>query len=87
MLFHVHYAYSTEDRDAVHERFKATGGVPPAGVTMLGRWHDAGGNRGFLVADSGDIDAVAGWLHEWSDLLSFEITPVLTDEAFSRVIG
>lgn len=35
MLFHAQYDYSPDDRDRVHQRFKETGGLPPAGVTML----------------------------------------------------
>jgi len=30
---------------------------------------------------------VSSWLHGWTDLLSFEVTPVLTDEQFKDVIG
>lgn len=87
MLFHAQYDYSPDDRDRVHQRFKETGGLPPAGVTMLGRWHSVEGNRGFLIAESEDASAVTSWLHGWTDLLSFEVTPVLTDEQFKDVIG
>lgn len=87
MLFCARYEYSTENRDAVHQRFKRTGGVPPAGVTMLGRWHSAEGNRGLLIAESDDASALATWLNEWTDLVSFDLTPLLTDEQFSEVIS
>ena len=87
MLFHASYTYSTEDRDAVHERFKQTGGAPPNGVAMVGRWHSAEGNCGFLVAETDDATALSRWLQEWTDLITFEVTPVLTDEQFGEVIG
>ncbi len=87
MLVHVSYAYSSDDRDTVHERFKETGGLPPDGVTMIGRWHGVDGNRGFLLAETGDPGALARWLQDWTDLVAFEVTPVLTDEEFSEVIG
>lgn len=87
MLMHVRYEYRPSDRDVVHDRFKETGAPPPSGVRMLGRWHSTEGNRGFLVAETDDAGAVATWLHDWTDLLSFEVTPVLTDEQFTDVIS
>jgi hypothetical protein len=54
---------------------------------MTGRWHCAQGLKGFLVAEASDAVAIAKWMQEWTDLLSFEVTPVLTDEELARVIG
>ena len=45
------------------------------------------GLRGFVVAESSDAEAVAKRLQDWTDLLSFEVTPVVTDEQLARVIG
>lgn len=87
MLFHARYAYRGEDRDKVHQRFLQTGGAPPSGVTMLGRWHGAQGNGGFLVAETEDATALARWLQDWTDLVAFEVTPVVTDEEFAAVIA
>ena len=50
-------------------------------------WHCAEGLRGFLVAESADAEAIAKWTQSWTDLLSFEVTPVVTDEQLARVIG
>lgn len=49
---------------------------------MTGRWHDVDGNRGFLIAESSDAEAIARWLQEWTGLITFEVTPVLTDGEF-----
>jgi len=87
MIFHTAYSYSTENRDKVHRRFQETRGAPPPGVTMVGRWHTADGNHGFLIAESDDAAAIATWLHGWTDLVSFEVTPVLDDEGFSEIIA
>ena len=87
MLFHITYSLSTQNRDAAQSRFKATGGLPPEGATMLGRWHCAQGLKGFIVAEASDAEAIAMWIQQWSDLLSFEITPVVDDDQISRVIG
>jgi hypothetical protein len=54
---------------------------------MHGRWHSAAGHVGFLVAESSDTVAIGKWMQSWTDLLSFEITPVLTDDEVAEVIG
>jgi hypothetical protein len=79
MIFHISYEYLPEQRDEVHARFKETGAPPPSG-------HCVEGNRGFLVAESSEAEAIGRWLQEWTDALSFEVTPVLTDEQFTQVI-
>jgi hypothetical protein len=39
MLFIVNYSIRPENRNAAMERFLKTGGIAPAGIKMLGRWH------------------------------------------------
>jgi len=87
MLFHITYDFTPQERDDAQRRFKDTGAPPPEGVIMHGRWHSAAGHLGFLIAESSDAVAIGKWMQSWTDLLSFEITPVLTDEEFSEVIG
>ena len=38
MLLHIKYNVTPEQRDNVQQKFKKTGALPPAGVTMKGRW-------------------------------------------------
>jgi len=40
-----------------------------------------------MLAESSDAVAISKWTQGWTDLLSFEITPVLTDEEVAEVIG
>ena len=87
MIFHITYQLSPERRTEAQGRFKQTGALPLAGVTMLGRWHSVEGLRGFTIAESSDAVAIAKWVQSWTDLLTFEIVPVVNDEEFARVIG
>jgi hypothetical protein len=87
MLFMISYSFASADRDVVQDRFKKTGGMPGSGVTMLGRWHDIGGNRGFVLAEGNESIALGKWLQEWTDLLEFEVTPVNNDEDVMKVLG
>ena len=85
MLYMSTYEITPETRNAVQKRFMETGGPPPEGVTMLGRWVTPGG-KGFCVSESDDIVLVAKWLQEWSDILPFEIFPIMTDEQYSEIL-
>ncbi|MBZ5661447.1 MAG: DUF3303 domain-containing protein [Acidobacteriia bacterium] len=87
MTFHITYKLTPENRNTAQQRLKSTGGLPPAGVTMIARWHCAQGQKGFVLAESSDALAIAKWLQDWTDLLTFEVTPVINDEQIARVIG
>lgn len=87
MIFHIQYSLSNRNRDASQARFMKTGGLPPEGVTLTSRHHSVNGNKGFLIAESPDIEAIGKWIQDWSDLMTFEVTPVLTDEQVSGLIG
>lgn len=87
MLFMVEYVFHPEARNAAQDRFKKTGGMPGPGVKMLGRWHAAGGNRGYVLAETDDSVALGKWMQEWTDLLTFQIVPVNNDEDVMKVLG
>ena len=69
------------------ERFKETGAMPPAGVKMIGRWHDVAGGHGFTLAETDDPVAISSWCMRWADLLDFEIAPVVTDEQLAKALS
>lgn len=88
MTFHIMYSLTREqNRDEVQQKFKSTGALPPKGVTMKGRWHSVNGNKGYIIAESNETEAVGKWIQNWSDLLTFEVVPVLTDEQVGQIIG
>ena len=58
--------------------FLQTGGLPPAGVKLIGRWHGMSG-AGFAVVETTDAKALYAWLTEWSEFLPVATTPCLED--------
>jgi len=84
MLFIVKWTTSTATRDTGLSRFKATGGPPPAGAKMIGRWHNADGSGGVCIAETDSANALAKWLNDWTDVLVFDARPALTDEEFGK---
>src|SRR5258705_1209625 len=64
--------------NAAVARFLETGGAPPEGVKMLGRWHGMDG-QGFAISESTDPKAMYRWTAQWADLLPLTVTPCLED--------
>lgn len=87
MLFIVSWSISSERRNAAIERFLKTGGAPPAGVTLLGRWHAIGRMTGMGIAEASDAALMQKWALEWTDLMSMEIHPALTDEQSASLLA
>jgi len=67
-------------------RFLETGGAPPKGVTMLGRWHGMSG-QGVAILESDDPKAVFELRAQWSDVLDMSVTPCLEDADAGAVLA
>jgi hypothetical protein len=87
MLFIVSWTGDAQHRNAAIERFKKTGGAPPAGVKMLGRWHSVGSIEGFAIAEATDPVAVQKWVLDWSDLLTMQVRPAVNDEQLGQALA
>ena len=87
MHFLITYQISPGTRDAAQQRFMDGGGLPPDGVTMHQRWHLAGGLGGVVIAEGADVVAIGKWMQEWTDLLTFDVVPVMSDEEIQTVLG
>jgi hypothetical protein len=87
MHFIAIWTFAPEHAAAATQRFMETGAPPPDGVTMLARWHDVSGRRGFALARTDDAAAMAKWTRQWHDLLSFEVIPVVDDDQIAAVLG
>jgi hypothetical protein len=86
MKFIVNWRIPHSTRVAAAKRFLETGGPPPAGVQMIGRWHGASG-RGVAIVETTDAKALYTWVEQWSDLLELEVTPCLDDAEGGEVLA
>jgi hypothetical protein len=73
-------------RDEAIARFKKTGGPPPQGATLLGRWTQLDMSTVYVLVESDDPKALAGYAIDWSDLLMVETAPVMEDTELSDVL-
>ena len=67
-------------------RFQKTGGLPPQGAKLLGRWTRADLAGGFDLIESDDAKALAEFAWQWNDLMRIEIVPVLEDADLGQVL-
>jgi hypothetical protein len=87
MLLMVIENFRNEDAKSVYRRFREKGRMMPDGLLFVGSWVTADLNRCFQVMECEDITLLQRWAAEWSDLVHFEILPVVpgkeTAAAFS----
>ena len=67
-------------------RFLETGGAPPPGVKLVGRWHGMSG-EGFAIAECDDAKAMYLYQAQWRDLLPIAVTPCVEDAEASAVFA
>ncbi len=84
MKFMVTWTVKTIHQKEATARFLETGGLPPAGVKMLGRWHASG--HGFLLAETNDVKSLYEWTSRWTDLLEFVVDPVMEDAEAAEIM-
>ena len=85
MKYIVSWALPQSTYNTTIARFLEAGGMPPAGVKLIGRWHGMSG-RGFAVVETTDAKALYAWVAEWSDLVPIESTPCLEDAEAAEVL-
>ena len=70
----------------VYRRFHERGRMAPAGLAYHASWVDTALQRCFQVMETEDRALIDAWITNWSDIVDFEIYPVITSaEAAERV--
>jgi Protein of unknown function (DUF3303) len=86
VLFHVTERYRDGDPVPVYRRFREHGRMTPDGVEYVGSWVTDDLSTCFQVMQAESLAALAEWMERWSDLVDFEVVPVITsDEASEQV--
>ena len=77
MLFMVIERFRNQDAKAVDRRFRDKGRMMPDGLAFVGSWVTADVSRCFQLMECDDITLLQRWVAEWSELIEFEIVPVV----------
>jgi hypothetical protein len=72
----------------VYERVAAKGRMLPPGLLYLDSWIDERLRRCFQLMETDDPSLLDTWMAEWSDLVSFEVVPLIgPTEASERALS
>lgn len=71
-----------KDAAAIGQRLLTKGRMLPDDVKYHASWIDAARNRCFQIMEGPHEGALRPWLDAWSDLVEFEIVPVMTSSDF-----
>ena len=77
MLFMVIENIRSQDGIAVYRRFRDKGRMTPDGLKFMGSWTEANLGRVFQLMECDDVALLQRWVARWSDLVAFEIVPVI----------
>jgi hypothetical protein len=77
MLFMVIETFRDQNAKAVYRRFHDSGRMMPEGLTFVSSYVSADLGRCFQLMETADVTLLQRWVAEWSDLIAFEIVPVV----------
>ena len=78
MKYLVQWSFPHDTFRPAVQRFLKQGGIPPAGVTLIGRWHGMNG-KGCAVVESSNAQALFSYIAEWMEFIHIEATPLVED--------
>lgn len=87
MLFMVIETFRDQDAKAVYMRFRDKGRMMPDGLTFVGSWTTADLSRCFQLMETDDVTLLQRWVAEWSDLVAFEIDPVVPGKETAQALN
>ena len=71
----------------IYRRFHDRGRLAPEGLQYISSWVDDKLERCFQLMETPDITYLHEWIANWSDIVDFEIYPVISSqEAAERVL-
>lgn len=88
MLFMIIEHYRDGDPKPVYARFKAKGRLAPDGLRYVNSWVTDDLAHCYQVMECDDRKLLDQWLAAWSDLVEFDVIPVITSaEAAAAAIS
>ena len=86
LLYMIVERFKNQDPVPVYRRFRERGRLAPEGLQYLSSWVDEKLETCFQLMETADRKLVDDWIANWSDLVEFEVYPVITSqEAAERI--
>ncbi len=86
MLYMIIESFKNGDPAPVYRRFRDKGRLAPEGLKYVSSWVTSDMTRCYQLMECEDRHLLEQWIARWSDLVDFEVVPVITSaEAVERV--
>jgi len=79
-LFMIVEHFRNGDAAPVYQRFRERGRLAPEGVSYVASWVNDAMSTCFQVMETPDRALLEEWMSHWSDLVNFEVHPVMTSQ-------
>jgi hypothetical protein len=87
MLYMVVERFKNRDALSVYRRFREQGRLAPEGLTYVSSWVDERFQRCFQIMETDDRNLLDQWISNWSDIVDFEVIPIMTSQEAMRKIN
>ena len=75
------------DAVPVYRRFRDQGRLAPAGLTYVSSWVNDKLDRCYQLMETENRALLDQWMANWSDLVDFEVHPVISSKEAAERIG
>ena len=75
------------DAIPVYRRFRERGRMAPEGLNYISSWVTEDLSTCYQVMEAADRALLDDWMSHWSDLVDFEIHPVITSKEAAERVG
>ena len=87
MLYMVIERFKNQDAAPVYRRFGERGRMMPEGLEYVSSWVDMKLERCFHIMETSDPKLMVEWIGNWSDIVEFEVVPVMSSADAARTIA
>jgi len=86
-LYMVIEIFKNRDAVPVYRRFRDRGRLTPPGLSYVSSWVTEGMDRCYQLMETEDPLLLERWIASWSDIVDFEVYPVISSKEASEKIG
>jgi len=79
--------FKNQDPAPVYRRFRDRGRLAPDGLQYVSSWVDERLERCFQLMETDDRNLLDEWMANWSDIVEFEIYPVISSQEAAEKVA
>jgi hypothetical protein len=87
VLYMVVEHFRNGDPLPIYRRFREHGRLAPEGLEYVSSWVDENFEKCFQLMSTEDRSLLDEWISKWSDLVSFEVYPVMSSAEATKKIS